>query len=275
MKKRSISLCLVLLLSIIFLLPSAGEGEIKVFINGKSVPAAVELYKGIPYISPESLVSPLGIKVNWKNQKLYINDKLVEKTKEIDGIVYIPATMLGDIIGGEVELEGNNIKIKTSGKVSVNPTPKPTSPPLSPSPNIVPTPVVTKPTPSVKKSTMFIPVTGSNDNFCITVTNLEYANIIKNYYTPKTGYRFCILNISQQNISSNVQVYTGTFSLIDKDGHSFDYLEGLSNFWLQVLQPGGTNFGHLVYEIPADAEPDCLILSSMQGAPLNVDLFKN
>jgi len=143
-----------------------------------------------------------------------------------------------------------------------------------------PTPLtsILTPTPSssVEISTappFFIPKSVSNGIFNVTVTNIEYTNVIKHYYTPRPGYKFCIINVSQQNISPSVQIYTGTFSLFDQEGHSYDYLEGLSNYWLQILQPGGTNFGHLVYEIPDDAVPDRLVLYSINNPTLVLDLY--
>ena len=42
----------------------------------------------------------------------------------------------------------------------------------------------------------------------------------------------------------------GDFSLLDQNNRAYDYIEGLSNFWLVILRPYGINFGYLVFEVP-------------------------
>jgi len=78
--------------------------------------------------------------------------------------------------------------------------------------------------------------------------------------------------LSQQNISDEVQIYSGKFSLVDNTRTAYDYLEGLSNFWLIVLRPGGINFGYLVFEIPASSKPMQLVLHSQTRPPLTAEL---
>jgi hypothetical protein len=273
-------------LSIILFLPSLAQGEMKVYVNGTQVSTPTISQNDEVYVSVsgQSLAQALKISVKWdsKTQTLTINGKSLEGAKPLvkSGTVYVPVMALANHIGADVEFDYNQniIKITTGKSVAAgtpkpNPTKEPTPPPPTAKPTKGPTPVANNSTPPpTPKTTIFVPKTAQNDNFSVTITNLEYSNMIKNYYTPKSGNRFCTLNISQQNISSNVQVYTGTFSLIDKDGHNYDYLEGLSNFWLQVLQPGGTNFGHLVYEIPSDAVPDKLVLYSIDQPSLTIPL---
>ena len=48
---------------------------------------------------------------------------------------------------------------------------------------------------------------------------------------------------------------------MDNKQRIYEYSEGLSNFWLVVLRPGGSNFGYIVFEVPQDSEPAKLILS--------------
>jgi len=110
-------------------------------------------------------------------------------------------------------------------------------------------------------------------DFWIVVTNLQYADTIKNYYKPEEGYRFCIIFVSQQNISPEVQIYTGNFILFDKEENSYEYLYELSNFHLQILKPGGVNFGHLVYEIPVNSIPDRLVLYRSDEPDIEIDLI--
>ena len=268
--KKKISLLVVsiyLLLSFV----SYAEEAPKVYVNGSQVSAPAVEQDGEVYVSVQSLAKALKISVKWdpNNKVISINGKPVDcKPLLKSNNIYVPAMALGTHIGAEVEMDysQNMIKINTGKAPHPNTTKEPT-----PAPTKAPTPVPNNPTPAPTPK-MFVPHSAENDNFRVTVTNLVYSSIIKNYYTPKSGNRFCTLNISQQNISTNVQIYTGTFSLVDKDGVSYDYLEGLSNFWLQVLQPGGTNFGHLVYEIPATSEPEKLILFSIDQPSLTIPL---
>ncbi len=131
---------------------------------------------------------------------------------------------------------------------------------------------VSSPDETFASSSPFIPKSEANDIFRVTVTNVEFVNAIKDYYKPKPGYRFVVVYLSQQNISDEVQIYTGRFSLLDQNNNSYDYIEGLSNFWLIILRPGGINFGYLVFEIPSDAKPMYLVLHGLNRSPLSVAL---
>ena len=131
---------------------------------------------------------------------------------------------------------------------------------------------VSSPDETYASSSPFIPKSEANDIFRVTVTNIEFVNAIKDYYKPKPGYRFVVVYLSQQNISDEVQIYTGRFSLLDQNNNSYDYIEGLSNFWLIILRPGGINFGYLVFEIPSDAKPMYLVLHGLNRSPLSVAL---
>lgn len=131
---------------------------------------------------------------------------------------------------------------------------------------------VSSPNQTFSSASPFIPKSETNQTFRVTVTNLEFVDSIKDYYKPKPGYRFVVVYLSQQNISEEVQIYTGRFSLLDQDNHSYDYVEGLSNFWLVILKPGGINFGYLVFEVPGDAKPMKVVLHGLNQAPLSVAL---
>jgi|GEM_PF-815277 len=119
---------------------------------------------------------------------------------------------------------------------------------------------------------IFRPVTANNAVFSVTVTNIETMNTIKDYYKPRPGYKFITLYLSQQNVSNEVQIYTGRFSMLDQSNTSYDYAEQLSNFWLIILKPGGINFGYLVFEVPQDARPARLLLHALNQAPLSLNL---
>lgn len=119
---------------------------------------------------------------------------------------------------------------------------------------------------------VYVPRSAQNAVFQVTVTNLENVTVIKDFYRPRTGYKFIVVYLSQQNISEQVQIYTGRFSLLDQKNTSYDYIEGLSNFWLVILRPFGINFGYLVYEVPVDAKPMNLVLHALNQAPLTLNL---
>lgn len=162
---------------------------------------------------------------------------------------------------------------RPESNVSLRPT---DAPPVMPS-NLSLPPMSTTGEVSTAKMTFsstspFIPRSEKNNTFRVTITNVEYVDSIKDYYKPKPGYRFVIVYLSQQNISEEVQIYTGRFSLLDQNNHSYDYIEGLSNFWLVILRPGGINFGYLVFELPADSKPMSTILHALNQAPLTVNL---
>ncbi|MGM9992477.1 MAG: stalk domain-containing protein [Candidatus Bruticola sp.] len=119
---------------------------------------------------------------------------------------------------------------------------------------------------------VYVPKSAKNDVFQVTVTNLETISVLKDFYRPKEGCKYVIAYLSQQNISQQVQIYTGRFSLMDQKSNSYEYIEGLSNFWLVILRPYGINFGYLVFEVPADSKPVSLVLHSLNQAPLSIDI---
>lgn len=119
---------------------------------------------------------------------------------------------------------------------------------------------------------LYVPRIAQNAVFQVTVTNVETVSVIKDFYKPRTGYKFVIVYLSQQNISNEVQIYTGKFTLVDDRSRSYDAIEGLSNFWLVILRPYGINFGYLVYEIPADRVPRHVVLHTLNQSPLTIDL---
>jgi hypothetical protein len=119
----------------------------------------------------------------------------------------------------------------------------------------------------------FIPKTSRNSVFSVTVTNMEEMDVIKGYYKPKPNNKFVIVYLSQSNTSDEVQIYTGKFALLDGANSAYDYIEGLSNFWLVILKPGGTNFGYLVFEMPKNARPMNLMLHALNQKPLSISLY--
>ena len=125
---------------------------------------------------------------------------------------------------------------------------------------------------SSKNRSVYVPRTAQNNVFKVTVSNLEIVPVIKDFYKPHAGSKFVVASLSQQNISNQVQIYTGKFSLVDQNQNSYEHLEGLSNFWLVILRPYGINFGYLVFEIPENAKPVSLVLHALTQSPLTINL---
>ena len=121
--------------------------------------------------------------------------------------------------------------------------------------------------------TVFIPRSASNEEFKVTVSDLKESKLVKGLYTPKQGFKFVILTVSQQNLSNKVQLYTGKFVLYDDKGYKYEYIEGLSSYILQVLLPSGINFGTLVFEIPENNIPSKLVLETYGSTPITLSLI--
>lgn len=174
------------------------------------------------------------------------------------------------VISGETLEISEKLEV---GKVAVaTPTPDPTS---EPTPKETPVDVTFNPpsnssSPGEGVAEAFIPKSEVNAIFQVTVSNLEEVSSIKDYYKPKPGYKFVLVYLQQQNVSNEVQIYTGKFSLVDQKNSSFEALDKLSNFWLVVLRPGGIIMGYLVYEIPEDSKPMAVVLNGLNMAPLSV-----
>ena len=147
----------------------------------------------------------------------------------------------------------------------LDPTGIPVPPPISPD---TPAPEPT----SAPVMESFVPRSEANLVFRLTVSNQEESLKIKDHYKPKPGYKFQIIYLSQQNISNELQVYSGKLSLVDNGNKSYEAIENLSNFWLVVLRPAGMITGYLVYEIPKDAKPARLVLHGLNMSPLSVNL---
>lgn len=119
---------------------------------------------------------------------------------------------------------------------------------------------------------IFVPRAAQNSIFAVSVTNVNTVGTIKEFYKPRSGHKFVIVYLSQQNISNEVQIYTGKFNLQDNAGNSYSGLDNLSNFWLVVLRPQGINFGYLVFELPMESSPASLTLTTVNQPPLTLEL---
>ncbi|MBI2267415.1 MAG: DUF4352 domain-containing protein [Armatimonadetes bacterium] len=268
-------------------LEAAGELPPSLFVNGKKIETAPLDKSGILYVPAQSVSSALGLILKWdpSSQTIAIKDKSVQVAPLMKGgVLFVPAESMAEVAGAS--LEWDPVAKKAS---FVYPPPKirpknPETPPgIGTPPKFVPDKgaivknpqnprLPENPVPQIQEPEIFIPRSASNGDFFITVTNVERVTVIKDFYRPKPGYRFVIIHLSQQNVSDKVQMYTGRFSLVDAAGRAFDYVEGLSNFWLQILRPGGINFGYLVFEIPDKSSPVQLILHTYNTSPLAVNL---
>ncbi len=255
-------------------------------INDKVITTTPLMIQGTLYLPVDSIASASGAMVEWDGAgniiKITKDGHKVEspepqktqgspKTTPGPGPEYIPkppgAYSSQPSKGAYPDSEG------VSRKTPLQPA---DAPPRLPANLSIPPPAhqgeIGTPQTTYKTTKKYSPRSRSNDLFQVTVTNIESVNAIKDYYKPKPGFQFLIVYISQQNVSDEVQVYTGRFSLLDTTNHSYDYIEGLSNFWLVILRPGGLNFGYLVFEIPDDASPHQLALHGLNRPPLTVEL---
>lgn len=112
----------------------------------------------------------------------------------------------------------------------------------------------------------------SDGVFRVTVTDfLDQLTSIRGYFHPRPGNKYVVVCVSQENISSALQVYSGRFTLQGADGKTYDPVYTLSNFWAMVLRPGALNLASLTYEMPAGVSPSRLVLATHR-APLSVPL---
>lgn len=240
-----------------------------------------------------------------------VNDEVVNAVPlNIDGRIYIPVESIAHAVGANVEWDGTKKTVRIYQGSSSAAAVKPVQTQIVSTPAVQPVPVrpvpannqtapgsysssgtdfaVIRPTsspptlsgglktgpPPVQNEypELAPPKTVSNNVFKVTVTGTEVVQAIKDYYKPKHGSKFIVIYLSQQNVSNEVQIYTGKFSLLDQKGRVFDYIEGLSNFWLMILRPSGINFGYLIYEVPEDSQPAQLVLQALNQKPLTLNL---
>jgi len=174
--------------------------------------------------------------------------------------------------GGSSEMDPNLHPLNTLPQMPSGMRLPPQGPQYSSGIENPPVPAQLFSTPGMPSAGTFSPRRGSNEIFSVTITNMEEVNTIKNYYKPRAGGKYLVVYLTQQNISNQTQIYTGKFSLIDESNKVYEYMEGLSNFWLVILKPGGVNFGYLVFEIPDGITPARLVLHALNHEPLAVKL---
>ncbi|MBI3924189.1 MAG: copper amine oxidase N-terminal domain-containing protein [Armatimonadetes bacterium] len=119
---------------------------------------------------------------------------------------------------------------------------------------------------------VFVPRSARDAIYSVTVTNVEKVGSLKGYYSPRGGYSFVIVYMSQKNMTAAPQVDPGRFHVEDDRGNRYPMMDDLSNFYPVIFRPYGINFGYQVYEVPTDARATGLVLSTSGHALLRVKL---
>lgn len=248
----------------------AGASGAAIRVDGQAVGFRAVIINGTAYLPMSAVQQALGATVEWDpiTDAVAVNGQLLRAApRHVEGVVYLPAAavarVLNLILGWDVASR-TLLFDHSGGPIAVRPSP---SPSLTPRPT--PTPTAS---PSGAWRQPFRPVEATDGVFLVTVTDLTELDTVKGYYHPRPGYKFVQVNLSQQNVSDALQIYTGRFVLSDNKGQAYDPLENLSNFWLVILRPGGINFGYLMYEVPSTAKASRIILDTRDRAPLAVGL---
>lgn len=243
---------------------AAGPTWVGVTVNGKKAPFQAALLGGSTYIPMQAAADTFGARIEWDSATgaVAVNGTLLRaKPWRYRNVVYLPVGPLSRILRLQARYTASarSLSLGSGGVAVVSPTP-----PVGPRTTPTPPPVRTGP---------FVPREATDGVFNVTVTDLQQMDVIKGYYRPRPGEKFVMVSVSQQNVSNDLQIYTGRFVLLDDKGQAHDALENLSNFWLVILRPGGTNFGYLMYEMPVAARPSHLVLDTRERAPLQVPLL--
>jgi hypothetical protein len=268
----------------ILLFYTLGYAEIKtvnVIVGNNSVGTGI-INKGTVYVPVHSVTNALGKSCKWnpERKRIVINGKSVAgKAIRYRQVIYIPYYEIANCTGISSIYDGKNNSVIYSYEANASnivsfmgnaKTIKTASIPKSV--NINSNTVAVTPPKGGFIDEPFIPVIGENDVFKVAVTNVENKDQVKAQSVSNPLNKFVIVHLSQQNVSDEVQIYTGKFALMDNKQRIYEYSEGVSNFWLVVLRPGGSNFGYIVFEIPKDSEPAKLILSTTSRPPLALNL---
>lgn len=248
---------------------------ITITVDGKALKEKALFKDSYVYVPLDAIAAATGTTSEWNPQKkraILNGMPLKGKAYKIGTVLYVPAISAAQNLNATIKVDHKKglVAFATRSVAIKPPTIIPTvTPTVKPTPIRTVIPTVTA---SVNTNEPFIPVKAENDVFKITVTNLESVNTIKGHYTPQAGKKFLVIYLSQQNVSNEVQIYTGKLALVDNGGNAYEYMEALSNFWLLVLRPGGINFGYLVFEVPSNSVPMQVVLSTTTRPPLTLNL---
>ena len=119
---------------------------------------------------------------------------------------------------------------------------------------------------------VYIPRSGRNAAFQVTITDVTRVDNLRGYYQPKGGHRFVLVHLSQKNLTNTAQVDPGKFYLQDGGGNNYEALDELSSVRPVIFRPYGINFGYLVYEVPETVAPVRIVLTTVGASPLSVNL---
>ena len=257
--------------------------ELRIVLNGEILKEPGLYYGDYAYVPLKAIADALGVPFCLdESKKIFTLNGITVRGKALKkgGVIYISVLSVAEntdsLVKCDVAQKTITITYAKSLRESPSPAPSPmptaspepaasSEPTASPEPAASPSPVAS-PVPAP-----FLPVTADNGVFRVTISNVNQLNSCRSY-VPRTGNKFVLVRLSQQNISTILQIYTGVFTLVDCSGHVYNYIDTLSNFWLLVLKPGGINFGYIVFEIPQSETPARVVLSGISKQPLTLNL---
>jgi hypothetical protein len=266
----------ILVFFLAFCAPLFAQEKLHVFVNDRDLGVVALEENGVAYVPVMALALALKATILWNplTNEIVVNGQAVGSDVFMKkGILYVPVEAIARGIGAAVGWNGQTHSIWVDTRHPAFPSLAQNNP-LETHKNtvVVPPPPTNPPMPPPANTGFLTPRTVANADFSVTVTNVQSAHTIKDYYKSEAGTKFVIVSVSEQNISDQIQMYTGKFTLEDQNGNSYDYLDGLSNFHLEILRPGGINFGSLVFEIPENATPASLVLHTYGNPDLKVSL---
>lgn len=268
--------------------PGASVTAAWVVLDGERLASSAAIVNGVSYLSLNVVRDTLGARVEWDptTDAVAVNGVLLRALPfHTRSRVYLPIGAVARILKLHVRwvaarrsvfIDRNAVAVTPPAKPRPRPHPRIPSRPTRPRPTPPPLVDNTPPTPLPDKPgawrVPFTPVSGMDGIFQIQVTDLVELNMIKGYYQPGPGNKFVQVSLSQQNVSNELQIYTGKFTVVDDHGQAYDPIENLSNFWLVILRPGGINFGYLIYVMPQTSRPSQVVLQAQGRSPLTVPL---
>lgn len=129
-----------------------------------------------------------------------------------------------------------------------------TRPNLTPSPYQAPRDY-TAPPPPPSAPAHFRPQVGRNGIFEVRVKGFKQTTRFEGVVPAPSGKKFVVVMVTEKNVSNVRQDDTGVFALFDSAGNRHADHRELSALEMKALRPGDVNAGHLVFEIPTDAQP--------------------
>jgi hypothetical protein len=199
-------------LMLLSFLPAAGFArshkaqKLKIYVNGEPIGFSAVEKHGVAYVPliPMALALKISILWNPSSKTIGIAGKSYRSAALFSrGILYVPLEAVAEAIDAPVELKVKNgkffVEMRTKKHIAKIAPAAPKPPPAS-----LPTQRQT-----LQSEGFFAPKTAANAYFSVTVTDLETRHLIRDYYKPRNGDKFVVLHISEQNISDQIQMYTG------------------------------------------------------------------